>query len=254
MSITFEQFNAFVNEVTQESSKIINNVFKSQKEYWLKEDNSVVTQTDLIVEEYLRGRILERFPSHGILGEEYENQNDTSDDCWVLDPIDGTNSFIHGVPLFGTLIGFLDKGFPKFGSIQFPCLNNELLISESSISYLNNNPLKRKNFSSWENSLILTTDEKRILKSRFYDNWLSLQELSTMCRSWGDCYGYYLLCTGHADVMFDIDLKPYDILPILPILSGSGIKVLDLSEKSDYTTIVACKPEILSTITEIFGL
>ena len=98
----------------------------------------------------------------------------------------------------------------------------------------------------------MTTDERRISKSRFYDNWLSLKELNAMCRTWGDCYGYYLLCTGHADVMFDIDLKPYDILPILPILLGSGIKILDLSEELDYTTIVACKPEILSTINEIF--
>ena len=252
MSISFEQFNTFVKEVTQETSKIIIEAFKSQKEYWLKEDNSVVTQTDLLIEEYLRGRILEKFPSHGILGEEFENQNDTSDNCWVLDPIDGTNSFIHGVPLFGTLIGFLDKGFPKYGSIQFPCLNNELLIGESSKCYLNNNLLKRKNFSSWEKSLILTTDERRISKSRFYHNWLSMKELNGMCRTWGDCYGYYLLCTGRADVMFDIDLKPYDILPILPILSGCGMKILDLSEESDYTTIVACKPEISSTINEIF--
>ena len=147
---------------------------------------------------------------------------------------------------------FLDKGFPKYGSIQFPCLNNELLTGDSSKCYLNNNLLKRKNFSSWEKSLILTTDENRISRSRFYENWSRLKELNGMCRTWGDCYGYYLLCTGLADVMFDIDLKPYDILPVLPILMGSGIKILDLSEKSDYTTIVACKPEILSTITEIF--
>ena len=201
---------------------------------------------------HLRGRILEKFPSHGILGEEFENQNDTSDNCWVLDPIDGTNSFIHGVPLFGTLIGFLDKGFPKYGSIQFPCLNNELLIGDSSKCYLNNNLLKRKNFSSWEKSLILTTDENRISRSRFYHNWLSLKELNGMPQNLGRLL--WLLSALHwsADVMFDIDLKPYDILPILPILIRIWNKILDLSEKSDYTTIVACKPEILSTITEIF--
>lgn len=253
MNLTFEEFIEFVNQVTFETSKILNQSFKIKDKYVThKKDKTIVTEADLTVEKYIRSLIHSKFPEHSVIGEEFDDGSDLNDQCWVIDPIDGTYSYAKSVPFFGTLIGFMNKGIPMYGSMNLPILDNNTLVGDNYSCYLNGEKIKSCKFRSWHEALILTTDDERAFKSVYAKSWIKLKELAGVSRSWGDCYGYYLLCKGEADVMFDVDLKPYDILPIVPILHGAGVKIIDLSEEKNFTTLIACKPEIEFELRKIF--
>lgn len=251
--LSFSEFTEFVQYVTLEVSSIINkhfdlNILNTRR----KSDGTLVTDADLTAEKYIREQINLHFENHAILGEEFDDHLKNNHFSWVIDPIDGTYSFANGVPLFGTLIGFMKNHVPLYGSLRLPRLGNELLVGNNEICLRNGQSSKCGEFISWEESLILTTDEIRISNSPFCSSWNSLKKLGPTSRTWGDCYGYYLLCIGLADVMVDIDLKSYDILPLIPVLKGAGLKIVDFSLEKDFSSIAVCKPEIEAVITDIF--
>jgi myo-inositol-1(or 4)-monophosphatase len=251
--LSFSEFNEFVQHVTLEASTIINKHFDlNSLNTRRKTDGTLVTDADLTVEKFIREQISLHFENHAILGEEFDDDLKDNHFSWVIDPIDGTYSFANGVPLFGTLIGLLKGGIPLYGSLRLPKLGNELLVGNNEICLRNGKSSKCGDFKSWEDSLILTTDETRISNSTVSGSWNSLKSLGPSLRTWGDCYGYYLLCIGLADVMVDIDLKSYDILPLVPVLKGAGLKIVDFSTKKDLSSIAACKPEIEADIIDIF--
>jgi myo-inositol-1(or 4)-monophosphatase len=251
--LDFHKFIEFVDRVTDEVSKSVNEYFDSNflnKRF--KVDGTIVTDADLNAEKYIRDQIKNFFPGHGILGEELDDELINDENKWVVDPIDGTFSFAKGVPLFGTLIGFIQKEIPLYGSLRLPKLGNDLLVGNNEICILNGEKIQCNSFKSWSDALVLTTDENRIAQSSIAHKWELLKTRNAQFRTWGDCYGYYLLCLGKADIMLDIDLKPYDILPIVPILKGAGISVIDFSEEKNYTSVVACKPELEKELSSIF--
>ena len=251
--LSFSEFSEFVQHVTLEVSSIINKHFElNALNTRRKSDGTLVTDADLTAEKYIREQINLNFENHAILGEELDDDFKDNHFSWIIDPIDGTYSFANGVPLFGTLIGFMKSSVPLYGSLRLPRLGNELLVGNNEVCLLNGQSSKCGEFKSWEDSLILTTDETRISNSPFSDNWNSLKNLGPSSRTWGDCYGYYLLCIGSADVMVDIDLKSYDILPLIPVLKGAGLKIVDFSIEKDLTSIAVCKPEIEAAIIDIF--
>ena len=251
--LSFSEFTKFVDYVTLEVSSIVNEHFELNKlNTRKKSDGTLVTDADIIAEEYIRQQIQLHFGDQGILGEEIDNNINNNQYSWVIDPIDGTYSFANGVPLFGTLVGLLYKNTPLYGSLRLPRIDNELLVGNNEICLRNGKLSKCGIFKNWQEALILTTDENRILKSSVCNQWGELKKLGSTFRTWGDCYGYYLLCIGFADVMVDIDLKPYDILPLLPVLKGAGLVVIDFSLEKDYSSVIACKPEIENEIYNLF--
>ena len=251
--LSFSEFTEFVQHVTLEVSSIINKHFElNNLNIRRKSDGTLVTDADLKSEKYIREQIDLHFENHAILGEEFDDDFKDNHFSWVIDPIDGTYSFANGVPLFGTLIGFMKNSVPLYGSLRLPRLGNELLVGNNEICLRNGQPSKCGEFKSWGDALILTTDEIRISNSPFSGSWNTLKKLGPSSRTWGDCYGYYLLCIGLADVMVDIDLKSYDILPLIPILNGAGLKIVDFSIKKDLSSIAVCKPEIEADIIDIF--
>ena len=136
--LSFQKFIVFVEKVTEEVSLSVNKYYDSNLlGERRKLDGSIVTNADLNAEQYIRDQIKKDFPDHGILGEEFEDEFTNEDRNWVIDPIDGTFSFANGVPLFGTLIGFLMKQLPVYGSIRLPQLGNDLLVGDNINCFLN---------------------------------------------------------------------------------------------------------------------
>ena len=216
----------------------------------LKSDGTIVTETDLLVERHIRSKIEERYPEHGIIGEEFNDHQGNAVYTWVIDPIDGTTSYFHGTPLFGTLVGLLKEGQPIYGTLRLPALE-QMVAGDGARCVINGTEARAKKFESWGESLVLTSDERRMEESKFSASWDELKKKGPTFRTWGDCYGYYLLCAGKADAMFDIHLKPCDILPLLPIVAGAGCKKIDFGVKPN-SDLAVCVPGLASEIANLF--
>jgi myo-inositol-1(or 4)-monophosphatase len=253
--LTFSDFISFVEEVTTITSVSINNFFDSNiGSSRFKDDGSIVTDADIIAEKFIRDQVGAKFKKHDIIGEELCDKSLKSDSKWIIDPIDGTYNFAKGVPMFGTLIGFLYEEQPTYGSLRLPKFQNDFIVGDNNECLYNGVKLKTSIFRGWNNALILTTDEVRIFNSKISKQWQKLKTSGANFRSWGDCFGYFLVCQGKADAMFDLDLKPYDILPLIPILKGAGVAIIDLSEEQNFSSIIACKPEIKDKMLQEFIL
>jgi len=211
-----DYFKSFIEEIASASSSIIMSYFRKSVAVDTKKDNSPVTIADREAEKYLRDRITGKFPDHGILGEEFENLNSDAEYTWVLDPIDGTKSFVSGAVTFGTLIGLLHKKKPVLGAIYLPALD-EFLIGDGNRTCLNGEIVKIRPCENLRDAILITTDPAEL-----YRICPEIFKQIRFHRGFGDCYGYYLLATGFADIMIDSQMSPWDLLPLIPIIRGAG--------------------------------
>lgn len=192
-----------------------------------KRDSSPVTAADRGAEELLRAEIAQHFPDDGVLGEEFGEAPGRNGYRWILDPIDGTKSFIHGVPLFGTLIGLEFEGECVLGVCGFPALDDVIYAATGQGAWWQqgSRPPRRAQVSNVnqlsEALFCCTTIEgwNRIGRRDAFDALLSRSKLS---RGWGDCYGHALVATGRADVMVDAGLNPWDGAALVPIIREAG--------------------------------
>jgi myo-inositol-1(or 4)-monophosphatase len=220
------EFQDFIKTLAEESAKVIRPYFRSKISIEQKSDLSPVTIADKKAEETLRNLIQKEFPEHGIIGEEFGEENIDAEYVWVLDPIDGTKSFICGALSFGTLIALLHNNKPVLGVINHPILN-EFLIGDNYNTYLNGKSVFVRNTSSLSEAVLLVTDhihsEKYLDKEKF-ENLINSVKIY---RNWGDCYGYYLLSTGFADIMIDPIMSVWDKMALIPIVRGAGGMITD---------------------------
>ena len=191
-----------------------------------KADQSPVTAADRGAEEIMRGLIQKRYPGHGIVGEEFGPQNSNAEFVWVLDPIDGTKSFVTGVPLFGTLIGLLHEGQPVLGCIHQPILG-QLMIGDTQSTTLNGRVVRTRSTKKIEESTLLTSDPAVIARMPACSGFRRLMDRAALSRTWGDCYGYLLVASGKADVMYDPLMNLWDIAALVPIIRGAGGRITD---------------------------
>jgi histidinol phosphatase-like enzyme (inositol monophosphatase family) len=246
--------NSFIKHLASGSGRIIKSYYRTPINVDTKEDNSPVTIADKKAEEFLRESIMKEFPDHGIIGEEFGETNPGAEYKWVLDPIDGTKSFICGTPLFGTLIALLQNGSPVLGVINFPILD-ELLIGDNTAAALNDEPVKVRKCPDISDAVLLTTDIKsyEAYQSRkALDNLISKVK---MLRGWGDCYGYYLVATGYADIMIDPIMSVWDIMALIPVIKGAGGIITDFkgNDPARGTSIVAASSFIHSEVIEVLN-
>ena len=250
MDLSFDEFYSFTSTITKEAAEII----VSENENLVakvKSDGTIVTETDLLVERHIRSRIEDKYQEHGIIGEEFNDHQADARYTWIIDPIDGTTSYFHGTPLFGTLVGLLKDGQPTYGALRLPVLE-QMVAGDGDRCVINDHDARAKNFESWQDSLLLTSDERRMEESAYFDAWNELKKKGATFRTWGDCYGYYLLCSGNADAMFDIQLKPCDILPLLPIVTGAGCKIIDFGNAPN-KDLAVCVPGLGDEIATLFS-
>ncbi|MGL6195362.1 MAG: inositol monophosphatase family protein, partial [Thermoguttaceae bacterium] len=185
-----------------------------------KGDNSPVTLADKGAEQLLRKRIEEAFPDDAILGEEFPPKNGTSGFRWLLDPIDGTKSFIHGVPLYSTLIGVDKDNQSQLGIIALPALN-EMIWAESGSGAFWETPRSPEPIraqvsktDSLSKSLFLTSEVISFENQGRGKAYKELESLALLTRTWGDAYGYFLVATGRADFMVDPIMGLWDAGPL----------------------------------------
>ncbi len=185
-----------------------------------KEDGSPVTVADREAEARMRARIRERYPDHGIVGEEEGEEQSAASIRWILDPIDGTRTFVRGAPLFGSLVGVEIEGRARVGSIYIPALNEMLDAAHGLGCRWNGRAARGSGEKDLDRSLVLTTCE-RATRQRS-EGYAALVDRAELSRTWGDCYGYVLVATGRAEVMIDPEMNVWDAAPLLPIIEEAG--------------------------------
>ena len=196
-----------------------------------KSDSSPVTEADRAAERAMRALINETFPDHGILGEEYGAENTDAEYVWVLDPIDGTNSFVTGKPLFGTLIALCKNRRPVVGVIDAPAVNERWLGVQGAKTTLNGKPVSTRACAALETSWLYATSPdmfKDANETAF--NRLSAAAWRTVFG--GDCYAYGLLASGHVDLVCEAQLGTYDYAALVPVIEGAGGMITDWSGQS----------------------
>lgn len=221
-----KELKEFAKYLAVESGKIINGYFRSEISIDIKSDDSPVTIADKKTEEKLRELIMKEFPTHGILGEEFGKINEDAEYQWILDPIDGTKSFICGTVTFGTLIALLKNGQPVLGVINQPVMN-EFLIGDNLTADLNGKTIKVRECVELDKAVLLTTDHLNVEKYQNIKKFEQLIHSVKLYRNWGDCYGYYLVATGFADIMIDPIMSPWDKMALIPVIRGAGGVITD---------------------------
>lgn len=221
------QLIEFTRKLAEDSGELIRQHWqRSDIAVSTKADKTVVTETDQAVERMMREQIKAAFPEHGIIGEEYGNENENAEYVWVLDPIDGTISYVHGVPLFGSLFGLLHNGQPIIGCIHQPILR-QLMIGDGDVTTLNGKPVNVSDVDEIADAELLTTDPRRPHQHFDGAKFDSLCDEAKLLRSWGDCYGYLMVACGRADAMLDPILNLWDLLPLIPVIRGAGGIITD---------------------------
>jgi histidinol phosphatase-like enzyme (inositol monophosphatase family) len=218
----------------------------------LKSDLTIVTAADRGAEKVMRKMIAQRYPGHGVVGEELGAENAGAEYVWMLDPIDGTVSFAAGVPLFGTLIALCHRGKPILGVIHLP-ISGELMVGDGSVTTLNGNAVHTRKVTKPDDALLLCTDIKNVELHQNAGAFHALVRRTKTPRGWGDCYGYLLLATGRADIMCDPVLKPWDIAALIPVVQGAGgvITCWQGKDPLNAKSIVATStPELHATVIE----
>jgi histidinol phosphatase-like enzyme (inositol monophosphatase family) len=208
-------------ELAAESGAFIRPLFGQRIAVESKADQSPVTAADRGAEELMRTHIKKRFPDHGIIGEEYGSERADAEFVWVLDPIDGTKSFITGVPLWGTLIGLLHRGEPVLGCIHQPVLQ-QLMVGDGHSTTLNGRTVRVRPCPRLADATLLTSDVLNLAKHQHGPACDRLVAQVKLYRTWGDCYGYLLLASGLADICLDPIMNPWDIAALVPVVRGAG--------------------------------
>jgi len=192
-----------------------------------KADATPVTVADRRAEEVMRALIERRYPDHGILGEEYGETRPGARYRWVLDPIDGTRSFIANCPMFGTLIALQRDGRPTIGVIASPATGHALVGTGDETRLAGGRAVRVRPCARIEDATLLTTDHHAVARHRDGAAFEALARRARLYRTWGDCQGYALLATGGADAMLDPILSPWDLMALIPVVEGAGGRITD---------------------------
>ncbi len=212
----------FALSMADTSRTLILKHFGSGMQVEWKGDNTPVTLADRAAEEALRERIAKETPDYAVLGEEFGDTPGSSRREWVIDPIDGTKAFIHGVPLFGTLIALLEDGLPILGIIDLPALGERVHATLGGGCFRNGSPCRVSSVERLEEALILDGSPATMERMGYGGAWGRLRERARLHRGWGDCYGHFLVATGSAEVMADPVVELWDIAPLAVIIPEAG--------------------------------
>jgi myo-inositol-1(or 4)-monophosphatase len=224
--------------------------FKKNVEVLSKEDDSPVTIADRETEKIIRSEIQKRYPHHGIIGEEFGKTNEESNIQWVLDPIDGTKSFIHGVPFYTTLIGILIDNEPQVGIIYAPALGELCAAAIGLGATLNGEPCHVRDTENLSDATFLVTEIYRFQEMEQQELFEELMAKTKLHRTWGDAYGHMMVATGRADLMYDPQLNIWDAAALLPVVQEAGGVFSDSDGKqtihsgNGYSTNKALYPEV----------
>lgn len=187
-----------------------------------KSDGSPVTVADRAAESRAREWLETRFPQDGLLGEEFGETRPGAKRRWILDPIDGTKTFIRGVPLWGTLVALAEGERVLVGAAYFPAVSELLVAAPGQGCFWNGARAAVSTQAELAQAVVLSTDERFPVYPERGAAWRALARDAAVDRTWGDCYGYLLVATGRAEVMVDELLSPWDGAALQPIIEEAG--------------------------------
>ncbi|WP_280372285.1 histidinol-phosphatase [Pseudomonas sp. BN411] len=245
----------FAEELADAAAKVTLTYFRLPLEVENKEAERFdpVTLADKGAERAMRDLIAQRFPGHGVLGEEEENIAGEEPWTWVLDPVDGTRSFISGIPLWGTLIALNDGTRPALGVMDQP-FTRERFIGDGSTASLNGRPIQTRACRNLADATLMVTSPEHFQKPPYSDVFSKLSSDVRLVRYSGDCYAYCMLALGLVDIVLDPGLKPYDIQALMPIIQGAGGVVTrwDGGDAQNGGDVIACgDPRLHAQILEL---
>ncbi|MET4131734.1 inositol-phosphate phosphatase/L-galactose 1-phosphate phosphatase/histidinol-phosphatase [Porphyrobacter sp. MBR-155] len=234
-------------------------LFRGQWSEERKADRSFVTEADRAAEAAMRRLIEAEFPRDGIIGEEYGIRNEGAGRQWVLDPIDGTTSFIAGRPIFGTLIALLQDGWPVLGIIDQPIAGERWVGRIGQPTLFNGKPAQARPLKELSDAVLATTSP-HLFTNEEADAFMAVakQVAEKKIIYGGDCYNYGLVASGHIDVVIEAGLKLYDYAALVPVVEGAGGIMADwqgnpLDAASDGTVIALGDPARLEDVLEAMG-
>ncbi|MBW7922134.1 MAG: histidinol-phosphatase [Rubellimicrobium sp.] len=243
----------FAARAACDAGKIALGWFRHPVSIDIKSDLSPVTEADRAVEADLRARIAASWPDHAILGEEYGARGAADAPTWVIDPIDGTRSFITGWPVWGVLLAFTEAHRPQVGVIHMPVLGETWTGIRGGGSWMTGRDGDRQPCR--------TSTCRELARARFYTTspdyfdageqpaYRALDAAAGVPRFGGDCYGYALLASGHVDLVVETRLQPYDFLALVPVIEEAGGVITDwqgrpLTLDSGEQVVAAATPEL----------
>ena len=248
MPTPIDQIRDAAIRIAEEASAVPMSYFRATFAVDSKADESPVTIADRETEAFIRKALGETFPGHGILGDADGCSGSLDGETWIVDPIDGTRSFITGYPLFGMLMGYLDGGDPKLGLVRMPALNETFVGIPGRGATLNGKPIQtRKTTALGEASLYINEPDgiRRSHPALFEHLWT----VGGARRAAYDCYPHALVAAGQIDICVDFGLQPYDYLPLIGLIEAAGGVMTDwdgngLDMNSEGHVIAAGTPEL----------
>ena len=234
-------------------------LFQNQPEVEIKSDETPVTIADKHAEEIARREIEKRFPGEAILGEE-QGMSGAGDDCWVIDPIDGTKSFIAGVPLYSTLLSYEQAGQPILGVVYFPALDELFYAELGGGAFCNGRQLHCQDVAGFKNSIICCGSHSGMKKNGYQEGLDRIAVEAMATRTWCDAYGHMLVAAGRVAAMLDPTVARWDISSVIPIvreaggvaMSFSGGDPLAESESTKYN-LISTAPGLRDALLETFA-
>ena len=225
--MTAIDFAAFVDQLAAVSGETIRPFFRTALGVENKSRSGgfdPVTAADRTAEAAMRALIKQTFPEHGILGEEFDAERPDAEYVWVLDPIDGTKSFICGMPAWGTLIALTRRGEPIYGMMHQPFTREHFTGDGSAASYrgpAGDRTLRTRACAELKEAVLLTTSPL-LMREPDRQCFGRVEGAVRLSRYGGDCYAYCMLAAGQVDLVIETELKPHDVLPLIPIIEGAG--------------------------------
>jgi histidinol phosphatase-like enzyme (inositol monophosphatase family) len=248
MNQPLADFTRFAGELADTARTISGRYFRQPLKVEHKSADQPVTIADRETEAALRQLIQKHFPDHGIFGEEYGQQDVGRRHTWVIDPIDGTKSFITGMPLFGTLIALLEHGRPVLGVIDMPVLDERWVGVRGKPTLFNGKESTTRHCEQLSRAVLYTTSTETF-RGADAKAYAALSSSVQLRRFGGDCYIYGLLALGFIDLALEAELQPYDYLALVPVIEGAGGCISDWQGKpldlySDGRVIAAGTPSL----------
>lgn len=250
MNINLNELTDRAVEWAKLAGKLTLKSFQTSFTWEEKSDYSPVTDADREAERFIRNQIEAFYPNHGIIGEEFGIKKASSPITWVLDPIDGTKSFIHGVPLYTTLIGILVDNKPVIGVIHAPAVNETAFAAIGLGAFYNDNKTKVRSCNSIQKASFFTTELSHIYDQGYGSFFEKVHHECKIHRTWGDAYGHMKVAAGQADLMFDPILNIWDAAALKPIIDEAGGVFSDTNGilTIDSGNGFSCSPELFPTV------
>lgn len=213
----------FMKECAYLAGRLTLGYFNTNISIDYKEDDTPVTIADRKAEQLIRSRIEKFYPGHAIIGEEFgEMENESAEFRWFVDPIDGTKSFINGVPLYSVLIGLEIGGVVQAGVAYFPALDEMLAAAISLGCWWNGRRTQVSNVPTLDRATVVFSSASHFDKYNRGEEWKQIKRTTYYQTGWGDAYGYLLVATGRVELMLDPIMNDWDCAPFPPILSEAG--------------------------------